>query len=421
MIIRYLYCLCAMLLTTVYTTEAQITCKIEGTVINRPNSTKLYLAPYGTDFRVHDPIEIPIQNGTFQYTLNTTHPQLYNLTFVEEYLKGSWRPTDLMVENETITVKLFTIDSAEMNIVKGGELNKRYHYLKNEPRKIYSADQLYENVKSMDKNGTLYSQELYKWINEINQVGEDRAKLDSLLLVKESIETYSSEGNEIMEQIKVVRNLETEWLINEIKNNIDIVGLAVLSKNIESTKSVLSYSNDESMRSLLKQYTEIYKEKYSEKFRDNPMSVETDMIINSMEINKYIDFTAPDINGKEHKLSDLIDGKVAVIDLWASWCGPCMRTSKSFIPIYEKYKDKGFTIVGVAREKDDTKAMEAAIERIGMSWLNLVELNDRASIWAKYGAGNSGGKVILVDKTGNIIATDFNDVDLENHLQKLLK
>ncbi len=48
------------------------------------------------------------------------------------------------------------------------------------------------------------------------------------------------------------------------------------------------------------------------------------------------------------RLSDIIKGKVAVIDLWASWCMPCRAKAKAMIPIYEKYKDRGFEIVGVA-------------------------------------------------------------------------
>lgn len=78
----------------------------------------------------------------------------------------------------------------------------------------------------------------------------------------------------------------------------------------------------------------------------------------------------------------------------------------AMIPIYEKYKDKGFTVVGVARENGSTKAMENAIERDGYPWTNLVELNDRAGIWSKYQAGNGGGKIVLVDRNGTIIAVD---------------
>ena len=77
----------------------------------------------------------------------------------------------------------------------------------------------------------------------------------------------------------------------------------------------------------------------------------------------YIDFSAPDLEGNMVKLSDQIKGKVALIDLWASWCESCRRLSSSMIPIYEAFKDKGFTVVGIARENNNTDAMKRQSNR----------------------------------------------------------
>jgi thiol-disulfide isomerase/thioredoxin len=41
-------------------------------------------------------------------------------------------------------------------------------------------------------------------------------------------------------------------------------------------------------------------------------------------------------------------GKVAVVDFWATWCGPCKMEIPSFIKLQEKYKEKGLEIVGVS-------------------------------------------------------------------------
>ena len=103
----------------------------------------------------------------------------------------------------------------------------------------------------------------------------------------------------------------------------------------------------------------------------------------------------------------------------SSWCGPCRRLSRSIVPVYEKYKDRGFTVVGVARERD-AEAMRKAIWRDKYPWLNLIELNDRAGLWNLYGI-RGGGNKFLVDRDGTILAIDPKPEKLEAILKEKLK
>ena len=50
--------------------------------------------------------------------------------------------------------------------------------------------------------------------------------------------------------------------------------------------------------------------------------------------------------------------------------------------------------------------MKAAISKDGYPWLNLVELGDAGKIWQKYGAGNGGGMIVLVDRNGTIVSVN---------------
>ena len=120
-----------------------------------------------------------------------------------------------------------------------------------------------------------------------------------------------------------------------------------------------------------------------------------------------------------HPLSKEIEGKVALIDLWASWCGSCRRTSKSMIPLYEKYKERGFTVVGVARESK-REDMERALARDGYPWLNLLELQDEHKIWERYGVSRAGGITVLVDRDGIILAVSPTAEEVERILQEKL-
>lgn len=89
------------------------------------------------------------------------------------------------------------------------------------------------------------------------------------------------------------------------------------------------------------------------------------------------------------------------------------------MPIYEKYVNRGFTVVGVARE-EKLEDMERIVKKDGYKWLNLLELKDRARIWQKYGAGNGGGKIIMVDKDGTILAVSPSAQEVEKILAEKL-
>jgi len=81
------------------------------------------------------------------------------------------------------------------------------------------------------------------------------------------------------------------------------------------------------------------------------------------------------------------------------------------IPIYEEYKDLGFKVIGIAREKKRESGINAA-KQDKYPWTNLLEINDQNRIWEIYGVGNSGGGTFLIDKNGKILAVspDLNDI-----------
>jgi thiol-disulfide isomerase/thioredoxin len=165
-------------------------------------------------------------------------------------------------------------------------------------------------------------------------------------------------------------------------------------------------------------------EVYSKKFPLHPYTKQINDILEGIKMVKvggmFIDFSAPTIDGKVITASNIVSGKVALIDLWASWCGPCRVTSKSYIPIYEKYKEKGFVILGVANEFKNTNAFKKAIEKDKYPWLNLIELENKNRIWDKYNVSNSGGSTFLVDSKGVIVAIHPDAEELDKILGGLL-
>jgi thiol-disulfide isomerase/thioredoxin len=72
------------------------------------------------------------------------------------------------------------------------------------------------------------------------------------------------------------------------------------------------------------------------------------------------DFTFPDRDGKDVSLSDFV-GKMVYVDVWATWCGPCVAEVPHLILLEEEYHDANITFLGVSVDTDST------------AWVNFIE------------------------------------------------
>lgn len=400
--------------------KKKYTCLIEGEVIDRPQSSRLVLAPKNTDIRVENFISIPVRDGKFSYTFTFDEMEEYELLFWEEYLNGSWYTTNFIAEPGTINFTFYPRDHEPRHTANTkAPLNAEYIRFKEETDSLFSYKGIYKESDALHEARLYYSKAFYALIDKLDDAGEEErrkiyAKMEEM---GESGEALTEEAKNIEARIKETSKARKVHQIQYAGSNHTLVGYGILMNLIDG----LQYEPDAQLQ---ERYFKAFETVYRDKFPDHPYTEKTNIAIASMKIaigGKYIDFTAPDLKGDPVKLSEQIGGKVALIDLWASWCGPCRRTSISMKPLYGEYKDKGFTIVGVAREKNDTKAMEKAIEQDGYAWLNLVELNDENKIWDLYGAGNAGGKTILVDRDGTILAVDTNAEEVRRILEEKCK
>lgn len=60
-------------------------------------------------------------------------------------------------------------------------------------------------------------------------------------------------------------------------------------------------------------------------------------------------------DGAAFKLADY-SGKVLLLNLWATWCGPCRQETPELVKLYKEFKSKGLEVVGLTTENPDTSA-----------------------------------------------------------------
>ena len=67
-----------------------------------------------------------------------------------------------------------------------------------------------------------------------------------------------------------------------------------------------------------------------------------------------LEFQLPDLSGVLVRSADpQFAGKVVLVDLWATWCPPCITEIPTLVDLQEKYGDRGLVIVGIAFEAEE--------------------------------------------------------------------
>lgn len=132
------------------------------------------------------------------------------------------------------------------------------------------------------------------------------------------------------------------------------------------------------------------------------------------------DFEMTDQDGNSVRLYDLLEEcELLLLDFWASWCGPCRRENPNILEVYNKYKDSGFDVLGLALDRDRESWLEA-IEKDDLPWTQVSDLSYWDCPVASQYAVTAIPTSYLIDKNGIIIGKNLRGTRLEEKVKSEL-
>jgi len=121
------------------------------------------------------------------------------------------------------------------------------------------------------------------------------------------------------------------------------------------------------------------------------------------------EFWLPDSDGVRRGIAEW-DGKLIVMNFWATWCPPCLHEIPVFIALQERYAERGVQFLGIAI--DEVERVRPFAEKIGLNYPTLHGQLDAIEVMSAYG-NETGGLpyTVVIDPAGTIVARHAGGLD----------
>ena len=371
---RKLFTFIALLLLCTTSAIAQLPCKVQGTTDGLENGKTVSLSVAWSTTKLDSvtvkdgkfEFVIPINESTTQYPLTISYPGMNDIGL-------------------PIQVQLYAEPEAELKVT-----------LSKDHTKLYAIGSPLNMIYKMMSE---------KYLEKMQKVIAMRiAAADSSLSEAERVEKEKEANAEQMGIIK----FEQEFAEQNLDN---IIGI-----NLFAERAVVFEKKD-----ITRMLSEI-----PAKWNNHPdvlqLRKNQEIEAKTAEGEPYIDLTMPDPKGKMVSLSQYIKkNKLTLVDFWASWCGPCRASIPGVKRILEKYKSKGFNVVGVSLDSNKAAWLKA-IRDLDLPWPQMSDLKGWDSEASS--AYNIKGIpfTLLITKDGTIVGRNiWGEEGLEKRVAEILK
>lgn len=138
-------------------------------------------------------------------------------------------------------------------------------------------------------------------------------------------------------------------------------------------------------------------------------------------------FTATDLEGNEVDQSVLADYDLTVINVWATFCGPCIQEMPALGELADEYQDKGVQIIGLVSDvlnadgslsQDQIDTAKDIVEETGADYLHLLPSQDLYGILAQISAVPT---TFFVDSQGRQVGQAYVQAMSKSQWEEVLK
>ncbi|OIQ38598.1 MAG: hypothetical protein BM563_06080 [Bacteroidetes bacterium MedPE-SWsnd-G1] len=102
------------------------------------------------------------------------------------------------------------------------------------------------------------------------------------------------------------------------------------------------------------------------------------IVLNQLSYSQSVrDFSLNNVDGELNSYNELKGEKLTIIDLWASWCKPCLKSMPKIDILYKEYKKKGVEVIGINTDGPRSiSKVKPIVKVLDLSYANLTDLNN---------------------------------------------